>query len=200
MQAAFETDPKDGARAFTMTPTPGKVLFPTADDSKLVGIGPDELSVHVMRPYPGWEEDFRPRIADALAAYADLLTPVGVRRIGLRYINRIALPGAAPDLGAYFTIPAAPATDEAPTVRAFLSRSESECQDAPVRVLLTFASVNTSPEASTYLLDIDVVRDWTDAPLQVPDTMPALDDLRRRERNVFEQAIKDKTRELFDAA
>ena len=76
-----------------------KVLLFTEDEKRAVGVGPDVLSVHMLRPYQkpeapeesGWDE-FRPRIATALEAYWRVADPVGVRRISIRYINRIIIP------------------------------------------------------------------------------------------------------------
>ena len=60
------------------------MLLFTEDQTRAVGVGPDVLSVHMLRPYQrpeppeesGWDE-FRPRIATALKAYWDVAEPVG---------------------------------------------------------------------------------------------------------------------------
>ena len=54
----------------------------------------------MLRPYQdpssteggGWEE-FAPRIAAALEAYRKVVEPNGINRVGVRYINQIAMPG-----------------------------------------------------------------------------------------------------------
>lgn len=72
--------------------------------TRIVGVGPDQLSVHMLRPYTGWEK-FCPRIWEALEAYRQVAEPEAVTRIGLRYINRISFEEPTPDLPHYFTIP-----------------------------------------------------------------------------------------------
>ena len=58
--------------------------------TRIIGIGTDQLSVHMLRPYTKWEE-FQPRIMQALDAYREVASPEGVTRLGLRYINRIVI-------------------------------------------------------------------------------------------------------------
>ncbi len=63
-----------------------KVQLITKDEKRIVGVGPNVLSVHMLRPYQnprdsdkiGWDE-FRPRISRALSAYWEVLQPQGVK-------------------------------------------------------------------------------------------------------------------------
>ena len=80
-----------------------KILFPSEDDRRFVGLGTNVLSVHVVRPYPGWE-DFRPRIEEAVRAYANAASPAGVTRMGLRYVNKIEIKSEVLNLGEYLTV------------------------------------------------------------------------------------------------
>ena len=76
-----------------------KVQLVTTDGKRQVGVGKDILSVHMLRPYQnprfhgrgGWDE-FQPRISAALDAYWEVAKPIGVCRIGIRYINKIVIP------------------------------------------------------------------------------------------------------------
>ena len=77
-----------------------KVMLVTKSGKRVIGVGSDVLSVHMLRPYQdplqpnrsGWDE-FEPRISKALKAYWDVAEPIGVCRIGIRYINKIVIPG-----------------------------------------------------------------------------------------------------------
>ena len=46
-----------------------RIQLPTADEKKLVSIGRKTLAVSILRPYTGWDEDFRGRVEVALRAY-----------------------------------------------------------------------------------------------------------------------------------
>ena len=57
-----------------------KMLFPLADDTGLIGVGPNVLSSHVRQPYLGWNI-FRGRITEALKEYVSIANPTGIRKV-----------------------------------------------------------------------------------------------------------------------
>lgn len=175
-----------------------KTLFPLADDTGLVAVGPNVLSVHVKPPYPGWGI-FRGRIADALKEYINIANSNGVRKIGLRYINQVTIPEPQPDTAKYFSVPPSNVLPDELTIDNFLSRNEYLYQDEPIRVVLNFARTESPTKASAFLLDIDLVWEWPAEPLPIESVMNKIDELRRRERVIFERLITDQSRELFDA-
>lgn len=175
-----------------------KIQFPLADDTALVAVGPNVLSMHVKQPYPGWDV-FRGRVAEAIKEYKGIANPTGVRKVGLRYINQVTIPEPQPNLADYFTIPPANVLPEELTTDNFLARNEYIYQDEPIRVVLNFARTESPPKVSTYLLDIDLVWQWPAEPLPIEVVMNKIDELRRRERIIFERLITDQSRGLFDA-
>ena len=68
-----------------------RIQFLREDEKALVQIGADLLTINHLKPYPSWDH-FRPLIEQAFTAYRRVAKPVGVRRIGLRYINEIIFP------------------------------------------------------------------------------------------------------------
>jgi uncharacterized protein (TIGR04255 family) len=194
-------------------PAPGQTLAPVGaagpftqrvqlvaeKGTRIVGISADHLSVHMMRPYSSWEE-FRPMILDALRAYRKIANPEGINRIGLRYINRINIPYSNVKLEDYFTRPPIfPELKQPTRKRAFLDRKEAEFVDRAIRMVVTFADTEPKlPEMSSYLLDIDIL--WTSGIELIPLSAigKALDEMKARERQVFESLITDQSRRLFD--
>jgi uncharacterized protein (TIGR04255 family) len=175
-----------------------KTLFPLADDTGLVAVGPNVLSAHVKRPYAGWDT-FRGRIAAALKEYVGIANPSGVRKIGLRYINQITIPEPQPNVANYFSTPPSNVLPDELVIDNFLSRNEYIYQDEPIRVVLNFARTESPSEVSAYMLDIDLVWQWPAEPLSIESVMNKIDELRRRERIIFERLVTDQSRELFDA-
>lgn len=172
----------------------GKVQLPSADGQKLVAIGPNSLSVHILQKYTGWE-DLKPRVTRALDEYVKLVEPRAVARIGVRYVNRVVLPDGA-ELGVYFTRAAREAGGLPRRITNFVYRDEYRYED-DVQLLVTFASLQ-SDGAPAYLLDIDVV-DLPSTPIDLTRVGDRIEDLRDRERNVFEALITERARELFNA-
>lgn len=180
-----------------------RVHLITEDGARRVGVGPDVLSVHMLRPYNGplhsdiggWSE-FRTRIERGLEVYWKVVQPRGVRRVGVRYVNRIQIPNRGVVIGDYLKC-ALPLVEGLPTSQdTSISRAEYTYPDR-IRLILT-QGLTESPESSFgYLLDIDVI--WeSNEPVSQDVAMERAGDLRAREREVFESVITEKARELFD--
>lgn len=171
--------------------------------TRIASLGESQLTVHMLTPYTGWEH-FRPMIVDALKAYGDVAEPEGVTRIGLRYINRIVIPGTAePELDEYFTIPPKfPNVDANIKKLSFFNRKEAEYADLPIRIVVTFAQIETPPtehDSHQYLLDLDIIWIDRDHPLPLDKAIEMVDEMKDRHRRVFESLIEQKTRDIFDA-
>lgn len=72
--------------------TTSLMQFFRADEKAIIQVGPNLLSINILKPYPSWEK-FLPLIKKGFNSYCDVVAPKGIRRIGLRYINQIELPG-----------------------------------------------------------------------------------------------------------
>jgi len=181
-----------------------KVQLVTEDGTRMVGIGQDVLSVHMLRPYQdavapeksGWDE-FRPRLEEALDAYWHVAGPVGVYRIGIRYINKIVVPQRRVEVGDYLKC-APPNADGLPDqMNGFVSRVEYVYEDG-VRLILSHGNADAPKDHIGFLLDIDVIWEASD-PVDRDEALAKADDLRARERTAFEALITDDARGLFDA-
>jgi len=179
-----------------------KVQLFTDDATRLVAIGPDVLSVHVLRPYQreeaasGWDE-FRPRIVEALSAYWNVAKPSGVLRVGLRYIDKVVIPELSVEVARYLKA-APPSVEGLPEqLGGFVGRVEYVYPDN-VRLVVSHASVEASEDCVAFLMDIDLIWQSTKA-VDIEAALGVADDLRARERNVFEALITDEARSLFDA-
>ena len=182
-----------------------RVQLVTENERRIVGVGRDVLSVHMLRPYQdvrdpidgGWHE-FRSRIKNALKAYWTVANPEGVNRIGIRYINKILFDGTRVRLGDYLkcVLPTVPGLPQ--TVNGFVSRSEFSYDDG-VRLILSQATTRDPANAFAFVIDIDVI--WGSGELlSAQSSMIHLDDLRDRERVAFEAILTDEARKLFDVS
>ena len=181
-----------------------KIKLVTLDGTRMVGIGKNVLSVHMLRPYQspdeagreGWHA-FMPLIQEALSAYWHVVNPGGVQQIGIRYINEILIPEDNIEVDDYIN-DALPKVEEVPdTTNGFVCRIEYDYGD-DVRLRLCQATLKPHPEHIGLLLDIDVV--WkSEEPISQDDALVKTEDLRDRERTAFEAFITDKSRDLFDA-
>ena len=71
------------------------------DRLSLVQVNQHLLTVNRLAPYTKWEA-FLPSIKTALTAYVKIAKPIGLRRVGLRFINKIRIPGQTIKMEQYF--------------------------------------------------------------------------------------------------
>lgn len=176
----------------------GRIQLVNEQGTRLIALGPDVLSVHTLRPYDRWDA-YRPRIAEALAAYTDVVGgPIRVTRIDVRYINKIVLPDTVSLLETYFRCRPLATSGLPSKMGGFISQVEYIYPD-DVRLLLAHASIQSAPGQSTaaYLLDLDVFI-MPPIPLSVDKAMDFVDTLHEREGEAFEAIITDEARALFD--
>ena len=176
-----------------------RVQFRSEDGRRIAAVGPDVLSVHLLRPYTSWEA-FREQIRAAIGVYVKVAAPIGISRIGVRYINRIEVQASTVDLPIYFTSPPDPPSTMPQRIRSFITRVEAIYDDSEdTRVITTFASSDTTEDRADFILDIDVVTERSFKTTDLREVMAAVEDLRDRERTAFEALITDEARGLFDA-
>ena len=72
--------------------------FGSRDRTTALLVKQDALAVETTA-YAGWSQSFRPLVAKATRALRDANPPDGVRRIGLRYIDEIRVPGVGKEFG-----------------------------------------------------------------------------------------------------
>ncbi len=175
-----------------------RTQFVTPDEKKILGINKDDLSISVLRPYPGWEV-FRPAIEKGLDVYREIAKPKGLRRIGLRYINQLEIDGQLADILKCFASPPPPLAGPNSRIDNFTSRYEYLYNDEPIKVAVGFARLVAPAGKIAALLDVDLIWQSPADPLDLNQAMAKVDDMRQRERIIFESLITDQARQIFDA-
>jgi uncharacterized protein (TIGR04255 family) len=176
-----------------------KVQFPSSDETRLVGVGPNLLSVHVLRPYErdNWD-GFKERIRKALEAYDKVAEPKGIVRIGMRYINKVTVPEPNASPERYFKYTPTRVEGIPCSMSGFFCRNEYLYDDG-VKLLLTHTLIPPpSQNETSFILDLDVIWDDQESPRGVHNILPFVEELRTRERDAFESLITDASREVFD--
>lgn len=163
-----------------------------ADDKSFVRLGPRLISVHRLAPYQGWEK-FKPDIALTWTALRSILDEVLLERVGLRYVNRIAIPLPEIDLADYFDFrlelgEGLPQETNALIVGAAFSFNQDSC-----RAQLA-DTVPDSPNESAFLLDFDY---WRLGPTLDLDMTEWLEQAHSQIEDLFEGAIRPPLREVF---
>lgn len=184
------------APAPSVVSVPGSMWFMREDEKVLMRVGPDVFSVHHLQPYSDWET-LRGYIERALDAYRQVARPSGVRRLGLRYVNRLEVPGQNVAIEDYlFALPSIP--EKLPQQ---FSRwvQRVEIPYAQLRGILALQSGSIHEEGqedSAFLLDLD----FSTSPLEAMPLAHAVEWVERAHDEVeraFEACITPTARQLL---
>lgn len=187
----------------------GRLMLVNSGGTRMVGIGRDVMSVHMLRPYQnpstpktiGWDE-FQHRIKNALDTYWQVATPEGTLRINVRYINKLIIPKQTKSIKSYLKRFLECIPPDIPNFSGKMSnltsRFEYNCPGG-VKLALSQHLVDAGDEQLAFLLDIDVFWNTADGSLGQDAALEKTNQLKEQENKIFEALIKDKARENFNA-
>lgn len=120
----------------------------------LIQVGEHLLTINHLAPYSSWSA-FSPHIKKSFETYREVANPVGLTRIGLRYINRIELEQDEYDFRPFEFRPQLPSAITNP-VQGFILGIELEYEKKcdVLRIQLTSTNASTDNQKA-YLLDLD---------------------------------------------
>ncbi len=173
-----------------------RMQFLRPDERALLQVGPDLLTVNHLRPYPNWKV-FKEMIVRTLRVYREVAAPKGIRRIGLRYINKIEIPEPRVEIEDYLlAVPQVP--EVIPQVFAkFVQRVEVPFEQANGLLILQTGSMQQEERAETaFMLDLDFVTLQADK-VALDAAMDWVEQAHDHVERTFEACITDNTRELF---
>ncbi|HLQ27784.1 MAG TPA: TIGR04255 family protein [Ktedonobacteraceae bacterium] len=152
-----------------------KLQFINQDGTAVIHVGPDNLTIHQLRPYDSWEH-FKARILKYLSVYRETAHPENLANVVLRYVNRIDLSKPDFELDDYFRIlPQIP--NPIPQIfQGFLFNVDVPYHSLRTSLRLVFGTVIPEGEVkNSFLLDLsmfslnvaipsmDEVSDWLEA-------------------------------------
>ena len=178
------------AAAFTLQ-------FLREDEKAFVQVGPDLLAVNHLALYPTWE-GFLPLVQDALVAYAAIAQPRGLRRIGLRYVNRIAIPTNPVDLADYLNFRPFIGPGLPQRMSGFILGVQVPYDDG--RDILRLQLTTDEPgalDSVVVLLDMDYFMAQPEAVL-LPKALEWIEIAHARVQEAFEACINNRLRTLFN--
>jgi uncharacterized protein (TIGR04255 family) len=129
--------------------------FYSEDNSLLVQVGANMLTVNCVKNYPHWEK-FQPRIMKAFQSYVIEASPRSIIRIGLRVLNKIFIQGADVALDYYFKfVPTHPENIE--TAYSFFSvHVESPFEDSrDVLIMKNHNIISEKTNHIAFMLDLE---------------------------------------------
>jgi uncharacterized protein (TIGR04255 family) len=131
--------------------------------ARSVRIGSNVLSFHRLAPYPGWAK-FKPELDSLIEYLFEKSVGIHIRRLGLRYINALTLPGHTVSGLGDLALEATIRGDRITQSMNFASNIALPRQTAcTVRVAsLDFVSAPKLPDGTSCMADVDVYKSKPD--------------------------------------
>lgn len=167
------------------------------DEKYSVQLDKGRISIHRIKPYTSWKEFF-PLMQQVYKAYIDIFSPDKLERIGIRYINEVAVPLKNFSFNEYFTINASLPSLEQNQQKSIFLGSVFEQENGRDAIKVQFAEKQSEKlvDTRTFILDFDY---FLINPIVSFDNIEKwLEKAHTNLENVFEGMITDNTRKLFD--
>jgi uncharacterized protein (TIGR04255 family) len=179
-----------------ITPDCDGYRYTSGDDKQVVQTRLDGFTFSRLKPYETWEH-LRAEAHRLWLLYAKIATPEAIRRVALRYINRLDIPLPIKDFSEYLT--ASPTVPEKlpQGVSGFFTRVIIHDPSIDAAAIITQALEPTSnPEVVAIILDIDVFKQ-SQFGLDEKEAWVIIDQLREFKNKIFFESITEKIVELY---
>jgi uncharacterized protein (TIGR04255 family) len=171
--------------------------FQSGDGRQVVQLHRDAFVFSRLHPYEGWEP-FHNEATRLWALYADVAKPAEAQRLGLRFVNRIALPAGDPNFEDYISsAPSPPSGLDLPFL-GFLHQDRFTAPGYPYLInTVRVIEPGQDPRSGIgIILDIDV---FTAQPFELRDNALELylAEMRYLKNKVFFGSVTDKALQSF---
>jgi uncharacterized protein (TIGR04255 family) len=172
--------------------------FLKEDEKQLVQVRAQGYSFNRLAPYTSLD-DYLPEIERTWRLYLELVKPLKVRLIRLRYINRILLPltEGRVQLDDYFTVAPRLPDEENLTLAGFLNQHIAIEGGTGHQVALVLAAQPAEPAHLPVIFDNGVTSPEPGEPDNWPWILAKIRVLRELKNRMFRRAVTDKCLDLF---
>lgn len=168
------------------------------DETRVLQIQQRGFTYSHLPPYSRWLE-FRSEAESLWSTFREKLLPSAVTRVGVRNINRIAVPSSPVDFDTYFNLsPRLPKNMNQTVAGCYMQLVLPQADISPqASAVINFAlEPSQYPGKLSFLLDIELFCACR-FEASSEEIWVMLDKLRVRKNELFEACITDKTRGLF---
>jgi uncharacterized protein (TIGR04255 family) len=170
--------------------------FTSSDQKQVLQVRMDGFGFSRLAPYETWEK-CRDEARRLWTKYREQVTPLGVNRLAVRYINRFDLPGTQVEMKDYFRTTPEISPDLPQFMNGFFMRVAIPQDDLKSVLLINQTIVPPArPDVTSVVLDIDLFRE-TEVPGDEESMWEFFEKLRDRKNEVFEACITENARRLI---
>ena len=156
----------------------------------------DGFTFSVLRPYDRWEP-FRGEAQRLWNAYRDIVSPYAVRRVGVRYINRIDIPQPSISPRDYLRTFPENSSDAPDQVQNYFMQLHLLVPDLNSVTLINQTIVPPpQPNMVSIVLDIELYRE-IDVPQDETGIWALFEQFRVRKNAIFRACLTERTKDLI---
>ena len=178
-------------------------LLASNDEPKVIQANADNFSFSKLRPYQTWES-FYEEANKFWEKYVDITSVDRVKRLGLRYLNRIAIPfeGKPFKLQDYIKIFPEVSDDLSMTISGYFMQISLASEDyKPSKAIVNQTTGNVEANSglvyTPLILDIEVFQDVDLSPQDSSIESIFINNLRPFKNDIFLNGITEKSQEFF---
>lgn len=172
--------------------------FVSEDEKQVVQIRVGGFSYNRMAPYDSFD-DYLPEISQCWDEFRNLASPVQIRKISLRYINRIMIPldGGTVNLPEYLKVSPNLPDGSGLQFSGFFHQHRAGDPATGTMANIILASEQNEGNFLPLLLDIEVFKPERLSPAPLPDWAEQIQSLRNLKNHIFEHSLTEKCQSLF---
>lgn len=173
-----------------------RTQFKSEDEKSLIQVSPHFLSANRLRPYESWAE-FLPIVQSGLEAYKSQVSPSGIDRISLRYINRIEIGKGEVDLEEKFNFGIRVEEEVPNDFFSFVAGMVTPFEEGRDALKIQMKeSRSGDPDIKAVLLELDYSLIESEG-VETDDVLEWLETAHEHAVNCFEAVITEQVRETF---
>jgi uncharacterized protein (TIGR04255 family) len=177
------------------TTRPAGFAFESVDRKQMFQVRRDGFTFNRLAPYSGWDSFVR-EAKRLWEEFVRVAHPTEIKRVALRYINRLDFPHESINMSTYFDTHPTIGEGLPQTMRNFFFQLQVPIPEIDSLAIITETAVEPrAPKSVSIILDIDLFR--TDKLPAQNDLWPLFETLRTWKNTVFERSITDATRALI---
>ena len=190
-------DVKDREQSVTTHDKINGYRYESSNGTKIVQLRDDGFTFNRLKPYKNWDE-VRDEALQLWNYYKELVQPVFISRIAVRYINNLNIPMPIIDFRDYLTCPPEVPEGLPQGIISFFYRVVIPAPDPRITAIITQA---LEPKVDfkdnlPIILDIDVIKFTPDGFLE-EDILAILEKLRNFKYQIFFKSITKKLLETY---
>jgi uncharacterized protein (TIGR04255 family) len=175
------------------------LLFQKKEEDQLIQVRKNGFSFNRLTPYTSLDE-YLPEIERTWTLFVDQFSPRLVRRIGLRYINRILLPleSGGLELDDYLKVGPKLPKDSSLQFAEFMHQQKLVEQGTGNAANVVLSTQPTENEKLPLIFDIGTTKDVSFEPSGWAEVKTTIESLRELKNHIFFDSLMEKCKCLFN--